>query len=190
MKPPRIKGVLYFVDREESIQKVMACLQDVGCLYVNDTEGIEGIGKTTLLAKLYEDICQGGIYYPVWVTMADFDPRRKGETGDRDSTATLHRNFEQYRWLLVALAEDLLGEFFADFSAQVDTLCNIILAELLNRKINLGGVTIKTGDINAGMWSKLGEGSLKTGDVVIKIPDDDVRLAIGQARGTITREFV
>ncbi len=186
MKPPAVQGLVYFIGRDDIIRQIMSSLDKAGYLYVDDTEGIEGIGKTTLLAKLYGDVDRSSSLHPIWINMADFDPGYNRLLPEPIPIDAVNCNWQKYRRLLIALGEELPAEYFGDFSAQVDAQCKDILKMLLNR---LSNIQVETGNIQLTL-SQVGQGAtIKSGDVAIHISDADVRLAISEMRETITREF-
>ena len=194
MKPPclMLKQLSYFVGRENTLAIIEQALKDKGFLYLDVLEGVEGMGKTTLLVKLYADLKELKEFYPVWSCMTVFNPVRKGERADPDSTAALANNLDDYRQLLTELAGEFSSEAFADFNAWVENLFKTTLAEIIRRelKVDFNGTAIKTGDIHVGAFGRLADGEFKTGDVVVKVSDRDLDLAIDHLKNSLTAEFI
>jgi hypothetical protein len=194
MKPPCVilKHLDYFVGRHKTLEDIQQSFKDTGCLYLDFLEGVEGIGKTTLLVKLYSDLKEQKTFNPIWVCMTVFDPLRKGERADPESVVTLASNLDDYRMLLLELASEFGDEAFAGFAAHVENLFTSKLSELIKKEVHvdISGVTIHTGDIHVGAFSRLAEGQFKTGDVIINVPDHQIRLMIDHLKNAITQEFV
>lgn len=193
MKPPgsAVRQIVHFVGREEAIKEVRESLEHIGYLYVDEAKGIEGIGKTLLLVKLFQDIAQQGDFHPIWVELPDLSQTRVD-----DSVGTLVDNIYFYWQLLKNLAARLPASAFEDFATTADGIYRNTVSGLLQRQIkadvNLGGVSIETGSIDIHMLSRVAkEAVIKTGDVAIelKVPDDDIRLAVRGLLDAITREF-
>lgn len=190
MKPPLVQGCLYFVGRSQDISRIEAYLRQDGAVFLEDTQGEEGLGKTTFLAYLYKLLQEKDSYYLCWLGMADFNFPETCAFDGSEERCVLVNDFERYLNILKALARDLPLDYFGDFADWIDRLTDEVLTQLLNRqiKVDMKGVAIKTGDVKVS-WSKVISSDLKSGDVVIKIPDKEAQLAILTAKGRVNAEF-
>lgn len=191
MKPPLAQGCFYFVGRQQDISRIDALLSRDGTVFLEDTQGEEGLGKTTFLAYFYKLLKEKDNYHLCWLSMADFnffETRAVG--GGSEERCVLVNDFEKYLSILKALAKDLPSDYFGDFTEWIDSLSAEVLTQLLNRqlKVDMKGLTIKTGDVNV-RWSNVKNADMKSGDVVVKIPDKEVQLAILTAKGRVNTEF-
>ena len=188
IKPPVVPGLRCFVGRETLLKQIEASLQDPGCFLVNDSEGVQGAGKTTWLAKLYELASQHEACLPLWVGMADFYPCHGGEQTE-DARTLLVNNLEEYQRVLVALASQLPAAQFGGFADDVQANNRSIITELLQRRIHVE-LHGQTGGAIIHALSQLKNSRVTTGDVVVNVGNDDVQWAITQAKDAATRAFV
>jgi hypothetical protein len=193
MKPSSVilKQLVYFVGQQKTIEQIQQRLNDTGYLYLDFVEGVEGMGKSSLLVKLYEDLKKQKEYHPIWVCMTVFDPTRKGKT-DPASLTHLTSNLDDYRRFLLELADEFPQNIFGDFGSWVEKLFTSALCELMKQhgKVDLAGLTVQTGDIHVGCFSRLADGNFKTGDVIVQVPDHDMRMMVDHLKNTLTQEFV
>src|ERR1039458_4629227 len=98
MKPPcvMLKQLDYFVGRQDIFEKIQERLKETGYVYLEFLEGLEGIGKTTFLIKLFTILQEQKEYHPVWTCMRVFDPERKVKIEDTNSLTHLTDNLDDY----------------------------------------------------------------------------------------------
>lgn len=166
-------GLIAWVVLERKKQ-IEACLQDPGCILVNDSEGVQGAGRTTWLAKLYEMVSRRKACLPLWVGMADFYPAHTGEPAE-NPRALLVNNLEEYQRLLIAIASQLPQAQFGGFADELQTRNRDIVTELLQRRIHVD-VHGRTGGAAVHALSLLKHSSISTGNVEVNVGNDDVQL--------------
>lgn len=209
MSPIETKGLDYFTGRKKFIEEITNSLARSDLLLIGDTRGIQGIGKTTLLAKLYKNILEKGQYAVIWLDIAKIGLRgnREDDNGagaDARSVQALVRNVYAYRRFMLALAQEMGtdgGQPFAGFEADVDRIYDEAIKDLLahNLQLDLQNTTFQGGNLNLGLLSRLAGGQVKMGDVIfnLSVPDESIRLADGAIemavsglQQAITVEFV
>lgn len=197
MKAPAILPDQYYVDRQKYIEEFQT-LVAAGQKHISlgDTHAIYGSGKTTVLAKIYQELKSQPNWTPIWIPLDEFSIYHSNASiQDIDSFEALVQNFQDYWRLLIGLGNELDKEAFGDFRNVMENINNEALAHLLNREQRDVKVEVKSGDVDISTWSKVsGEGvTIKTGDIsntVIVSEKEVLTLELETARSKFTQEFL
>ena len=178
MGPPKHLPPQRFVARPEYFQEFrrLLALAQQGIM-LGDTCAIYGTGKTTLLAKLYEELAQEGGWKPIWISLDLFSVYySNARIQDPASLEALAQNLHDYQALLVEVGQQLDPAVFGDLRQALETL-NVQAQEQLATESRTVNVT--SGDIHLpGRWwgrQVIEQTTIKTGDVTV-VADDEPRL--------------
>lgn len=183
MSATAVGGLLHFVGRATDLGAILRSIEQSACPAVNDIEGVEGVGKTTFLRKLEQELSGDPRYVVARVDVAGL--RGWGQSPATDLDA-LRIQYERYRGLLGGLALGLPAESFGDFAETVDERYREMWRRLAgpaaeNLTISGANVVIERGaKVNA---------TVRAGDISVVLPKPDVTAGLREVLEGLARDF-
>jgi hypothetical protein len=193
MQPPeKPQGVDYFIDRENYTRGFKKLIESEDALVViGDTLARYGSGKTTILAKLYEEISKENKFHPIWMSLnlfSSFQLNPQVSLLDEDTVEVYAQNIVSYYQLLSDLSESLFG-----VSTDQPTELRRIALEALEGLIKKSKLDIrvnKTGDIAQWQDTLHNVESARRAIRDAKIKQTDFRRAAEKAAEEMTDYFL